>query len=87
MLKRCTETFETREDGWGRSIEAGTVWQVTRMDIADGGYELAVITRVEDGEYREEALVRLDRLTTNFETIPRDAIAYPTLSFGQAEES
>lgn len=77
MLRRCTETFETREGGYPFEIEKGTVWQATKMDVADGGYEIAIIERVEGGAYVDVQRVRLDRLGTNFEAVPRDEIAYP----------
>ena len=40
-------------------------------------YEIAIIGSVEGGAYVDVQRVRLDRLGTNFEAVPRDEIAYP----------
>ena len=74
MLIRCAEAFETMETGFAKPIEAGTVWQVCGMDIADGGYEVAVIAQVEEGQYTDKARVRVGRISTNFDTIPPNEI-------------
>ena len=76
-MRYYRRTFETREGGYPFEIEKGTVWQATKMDVADGGYEIAIIERVEGGAYVDVQRVRLDRLGTNFEAVPRDEIAYP----------
>lgn len=89
MLKRCIKTFETREGGYAREVEKGTVWQETMMDIADGGYELAVIERIEDGAYVDQVRIRLDKLNDReyFEVVPRDEIAYPIGCYVSGSES
>lgn len=70
MLLKCTESFETREGGYPRTLEEGTVWYKSTYDYADGGYELVVLERVDGGAFTNDVVrVRLERLEC-FEAVP-----------------
>lgn len=71
MLLRCTETFETREGGYPRTIDEGTVWYKTRCKIAPGGYELVQLERIDGAAFTGDMVwVRLMRTIENFDSVP-----------------
>lgn len=76
MLYRCTEPFTTTEGGIPTEIEEGSVWFEIGVDIVDGGYEVAVLERVEDGVWTGiQAMVRLERTVDCFEMVPVEQCA------------
>ena len=75
MLLRCKETFVTREFGYPRTVAKGETYFKTGETVVWGGYECAVMRRVEDGRLGTRVLVRLDRIFDNFETVPLDGCA------------
>lgn len=77
MLLRCTEPFETRESGVPYVFERDTVWQRTGHKVAMGGYELAVMEKVERGQYTDVAEVRTEKLADHFDCIPWDEVTVP----------
>ena len=79
MVYRCTKTFETREYGYPREVDEGTVWYVKGQMVARGGYECVDILRIENGVYTADyARVRLDRLLECFEPVPlRECVGLP----------
>ena len=70
MLLRCTRTFETRETGVPYTVSEGTVWQRSSHKVAMGGYEIAVMDKVESGRYTDTAQIRVERLVDHFELVP-----------------
>lgn len=77
MLLRCTDSFETRESGVPFQIDKDTVWQRTGHKIAMGGYELAVMERLESGKYTDVAEVRIEKLADHFDCVPWEEVAVP----------
>jgi len=74
MFFRCTESFETREDGVPFTLDVGTTWMASYRPPAFGGYELVRLEQVDDGVFTGvQATVRLYRLSTSFEMLgPED---------------
>ena len=79
MIYRCTESFTTREYGFPREIEEGSVWYMKRQYVTRGGYECAEILRIENGVYTADyARVRLERLNSNCELVPlKECVGLP----------
>lgn len=74
MLLRCTTPFETREGASPRTIDEGTVWYMATQRHPLGGYEVAVLERVDGGAWTGDiAMVRLEMLSPSiglFELVP-----------------
>lgn len=79
MFFKCTEEFETREDGYPFCFEKGTVWMASYKPPAFGGYEIVLLEKIDDeGAYTGvQATVRLYRLSTSFAKIPPNEIKAP----------
>ena len=70
MLFTCKRSFETREGAFPRTIEEGGLWFLVGQDHP-GGYEVAILERVEGGEWTgDKATVRASRLTSDFDIVP-----------------
>lgn len=79
MIFKCTESFETREDGYPIAIEKDSVWVASYHSPAHGGYELAFMEEINDdgGFTGTQATIRMYRLSTSFVLIPADECKVP----------
>ena len=79
MFFKCTEEFETREDGYPFTFEKDTVWMASYKPPEFGGYEIVFMEMVDEkGAFAgPQATVRLYRLSTSFVKIPPSDIKAP----------